>query len=172
MSLPTLTTVGGSLLNAGYAGQIADGEEAQVSSFTNTGSTAIDFGIAVVRDTADGSCKVIAADTDQILGITVRNPLFPATADGNNTVKYNQYSSVPVMRDGVIFVTAAENVRRGDQALILTASGGTIGGSEGGAAGSGRVAFPGMNAVWLDTTASGSVGRVQIKTTGTARTTT
>lgn len=178
MSTPSLASAGGNLLAPGYPGQIADSEEAQVDSFTNTGSTSLDFGVACVRDTADRSCKVIAADTDQILGVTVRNPLFPAASDG--TVKYAQYKEVPVLRDGVIWVLNGDSTtsRRGDQALILTAGGagnaaaGAIGCSAGGAAGSGRVAFPGMNAVWEDSVASGVVGRIRVKTTGTARTTT
>ncbi len=181
MATPVLSTAGTDLLAAGYAGLIADSEEAQVDSFTNTGSTAIDFGVAVVRDTTvDRGCKNIAADTDQVLGVSVRNPLFPASTDGVNTVKYAQYASVPVLRDGVIFVINGDSVttRRGDQALILTAGGagnasvGAIGGSAGGVAGSGRVAFPGMNAVWEDAVASAAVGRIRVKTTGTVRTTT
>ncbi len=171
-----LETVGGAQFNAGYPGQIADGEPVQIDSYTNSGSTALDFGIVAVRDTNDGTCKVMAADTDQILGIIVRHPTM--TADSTGAVKYAQYGSVPIMRDGVIFVKAAEAVRRGDQVLVLTAGGagntaaGALGGSKGGVAGSGRVAIPGMNAVWEDTVASGAVGRIRIKTTGTARTTT
>lgn len=174
MATPVLSTAGGDLFDAGYAGQIVDGEESQVDTFTQAGATAMDFGIvAVLNGTGaanDRLCKVMAADTDLILGITVRNPLFPATTDGVNTVKYNQYVNVPVMRLGVIWVKAAEDVRAGDQALALTASGGTIGGSKGGAAGAGRVDIPG--AVWMDTVSSGSVGRVRINTVGTRKTTT
>jgi hypothetical protein len=170
MAIPTLATAGGRTFNAGYAGQIADSEPAQIDSFTNTSATAVDFGRVVVRDTNDRSCKVMAADSDQLLGISVRHALQPASTDGNNTVNYPQYQSVPVMRLGVIFVIAAENVRRGDQALALTAGGGTIGGSQGGVAGAGRIDIPG--AVWEDTVSSGSVGRLRINTVGTRRTTT
>jgi len=171
-----LETVGGAQFVAGYAGQIADGEVTQIDSFVNSGSTALDFGIVVVRDTNDRTCKVMAADTDQILGITVRHA--DKAADSSGNVKYAQYDSVPIMREGVVFVKAAEAVRRGDQVLVITAGGagntaaGALGGSKGGVAGSGRVAIPGMNAVWEDTVASGGIGRVRILTTGTARTTT
>lgn len=174
--IPSLATAGGRLFAVGYEGQIADGEEAQLDSFTNTGSTALDFGILAVRDTADRSCKVMAADTDEQLGITVRNPLRAASTDGNNTVNYPQYSEVVVMRLGVVFVKAAEDVRRGDQVLAITAGGsgnsnaGAFGGSKGGVAGSGRVDVPG--AIWEDTVSSGSIGRIRINTVGTRRTTT
>jgi len=176
MALPTLATAGTRLFTAGYAGQIADGEETQLDSFTNTGSAAIDFGILAVRDTGDRSCKLMAADTDQQLGITVRNPIRAASTDGNNTVNYPQYSEVVVMRLGVVFVQAAEAVRRGDQVLAITAGGagnaalGSFGGSKGGVAGSGRVDV--IGAVWEDTVASGGIGRIRINTVGTRRTTT
>jgi hypothetical protein len=170
MAIPSLATAGTRTFAVGYAGQVADAEPFQIDSFVNTSATAVDFGRVVVRDTTDRSCKVMAADTDQILGISVRNPLAPASTDGNNTVNFPQYASVPVMRDGVVFAVAAENVRRGDQVLAITAGGGTLGGSQGGVAGSGRVDVAG--AIWEDTVASGAVGRIRIKTVGTRRTTT
>lgn len=171
-----LTTVGGDQFEIGWEGQVIDQEPSQIDTFINTGSAALDFGILAVRDTADRSCKQMAADADLQLGIVVRNALMPATTDGNNTVNYAQYASVPVLRDGVIVVRAAEAVRRGDQVLAITAGGsgnsnpGAFGGSKGGAAGSGRVDVPG--AVWEDTVASGKLGRIRIKSVGTRRTTT
>jgi hypothetical protein len=77
-----------------------------------------------------------------------------------NIVQYSQYDMVPVLRHGDIFVIAAENVTRGDQALSLTASNGTVGGVTGGAAGAGRVVIP--NAHWETTVAAGAVGIVRI----------
>ena len=171
-----LTSVGGDTLDIGFEGQVIDQEPSQIATFTNSGSTALDFGILAVRDTNDGTCKVMAADTDLQLGIVVRNPLKPASTDGNNTVNYKQYDSVPVLFDGVIVVRAAEAVRGGDQVLAITAGGsgnsnaGAFGGSKGGVAGSGRVDVPG--AVWMDTVASGALGRIRIKQVGTRRTTT
>lgn len=171
-----LTTVGGDTFDIGFEGQVIDEESSQIDSFTNTGSLAMDFGVLAVRDTSDRTCKQMAADADLQLGIVVRNPLRPASTDGNNTVTYKQYDSVPVLRDGVIVVRAAEAVRRGDQVLALTAGGagntslGSFGGSKGGAAAGGRVDVP--NAVWEDTVASGALGRIRIKTVGTRRTTT
>ena len=171
-----LFSAGGDLFDIGFEGQVIDQEPSQIDTFTNTGSLAMDFGVLAVRDTADRACKQMAADTDQQLGIVVRNPLRPASTDGNNTVSYKQYDSVPVLRDGVIVVRAAEAVRRGDQVLALTAGGsgntslGSFGGSEGGVAGSGRVDVPG--AIWEDTVASGKLGRIRIKSVGTRRTTT
>ena len=171
MATPTLATAGGRNLAVGYAGQIADLEPAQVSSYINNSATAIDFGVLVVRDTTvDGTCKPMAADTDQQLGISVRNAV-GINASSANVVNYAQYASVPVMNDGVVFVTAAEAVRAGDAVLALTAGPGTFASSKGGVAGSGRVAVTG--AIWLDTVAASGIGRIRIKTAGNlGRTTT
>lgn len=178
MSTPTLASAGGRLFAGGQAGQIVDGVPAQQDSYALSSAT-LDFGIVAVLDTTSTGrvCKAMAADTDLILGIVVRNALIqPASTDGVNTVTYKQYDEVGVMYDGDIWCIAAEAVRAGDQALAITAGGsgnsnaGAIGGSKGGAAGSGRVDIPG--AKWLDTTASGAVGRVRIKTAGVRKTTT
>jgi hypothetical protein len=177
MSTPTLATAGGRTFAAGYAGQIADGEPVQQDSFVLSSAT-LDFGIVAVRDTSkERTCKAMSADGDEILGIVVRDPIVqPASSDGLNTITYKQYDEVGILRDCVIFVKAAEDVRAGDQALALTAGGagnnqaGAIGGSKGGAAGSGRIDIP--YAIWEDTTASGSIGRVRIKTVGVRRLTT
>jgi hypothetical protein len=174
----SLASAGGAQFTPGNAGQIADQDEAQVATHINQSSTAIDFGVAVARDTTvDNGCKPWSGDSDYFLGVSVRNPIAPAATDGY-TVSFPQYATVPVLKDGVIYVQAAEAVRAGDQVLIITAGGsgngtaGAFGGSKGGVAGSGRVAIPGMNGIWVDTVASGGIGRIRIKSTGTARTTT
>lgn len=176
MTLLDPSTAGGDQFPAGIAGMLADNEPAQIDSFINSGSSDLDFGILAVRDTSDRTCKVMAADADLQLGITVRNlTQRPSNLTTPSTV-YKQYDTVPVLRDGVIWVQAAEAVRRGDQVLAITAGGsgnanlGSFGGSKGGAAAGGRVDVPG--AVWEDTTASGAVGRIRIKSAGTRRTTT
>jgi hypothetical protein len=175
--LPTLNSAGGDLFAAGYAGQVADAEPSQTDSFINSNATTIDFGIMVARDTTQArACRPVAADGDELLGISVRNPIVETVDPTNPVLGYKQYDSVRVLRDGVIFVQAAEAVRAGDQALMLTAGGsgnaqaGAIGGSQGGVAGAGRIDIPG--AIWEDTIPSGAIGRVRIKSVGTRRTTT
>ncbi len=177
MSQPTLATAGGRRFAKGYPGQVADLEPAQIQTGSNTSATAIVMGVAIAVDPAvDNGYKPWAADADQFGGISVRNPVQVADSSGNINVP--QYDSLGALTDGVIFVQACEAVRKDDQALIITAGGsgnsvaGAIGGSKGGVAGSGRIAFPGMNAKWMDDTASGAVGRVRVKTTGGVRTTT
>jgi hypothetical protein len=154
-----LGTPGGLLHDPGYPGMIADMNIPTIESKTNEGATAIDFGRIVARGTtADDTCKAPAADADQLIGIAVRYPIRPANA--SDIVLYNQFDTVPILKQGYIWVLAAEAVTRGDAVLSLTAGGGTIGGTTGGAAGAGRVALP--NAKWETTTASGALGMVRI----------
>ena len=131
--------------------------------------------MAVADDvTGTGFAKVWGADTDHICGVSVRNVVRAVGASG--VLNIPQYESIAVLKDGVIFVKAAEDVRKDDQVLIITAGGtgnttvGSFGGSKGGVAGSGRVDYP--NALWLEDTSSGAIGRIRVKFTGTRRTTT
>lgn len=163
MSLPSLSTYGSYQRDLGYAGELVDQNPFVAESLMNDQAVAVPFGNAVARSAADNTCKAPAADGDVIIGISLRHAIRPtlgASVGGTNVVQYAQNDEVPVLRDGFIYVLAAENVTRGDQALSLTASNGTIGGVTGGAAGAGRVAIPGAN--WETTTASGSVGIVRI----------
>ncbi len=153
-----LSTYGGILHDPGYPGMIADLNIPTIESKTNDLTVGIDFGRAVARSAADNTCKAPAADADKIIGISVRYAIRPANSSG--VVLYNQYDTVPILKEGYIWVLAAEPVTRGDAVLSLTAGNGTLGGVTGGAAGTGRVAVP--NAVWETTTASGALGMVRI----------
>lgn len=125
MSKPDLSTYGGRLRDLGYAGQIVDTNPATIESKTNDQATAIDFGVAVARSAANDTCKAPSAVSDKIIGISVRHAIRPA--DSSNNVTYAQRDSVPILRDGYAYATAAENVTRGDTAVALTASSGTLG---------------------------------------------
>jgi hypothetical protein len=173
-----LTTCGGDTFTAGVPGQIADLESAQIITRINGQSGAIDFGVAAGWNTgdADGSCRAITT-ASFLLGITAREPLFAASADGLTTVNYTQYKSVPILIDGEIFVQAAEATLAQDEVIAITDGSGTgntatgaLGAIHSGALSSVRLLVPG--AVWLDTVASGAIGRVRIKTVGNVRTTT
>lgn len=160
MAKPDLTTYGGDLRDLGYAGQLThEVHMADMDSKTNESATAIDFGIAVARGTtSDNTCKVIAADADLPIGLSVRLPNRPADASGN--VTYAQRDQVPILKNGWMFAVPFENVGRGAQVLSITAQGGKLGSTTGGAAGAGRVVVPG--AVWETTTTAGQVGKVRI----------
>jgi hypothetical protein len=158
MSTPDLNVVKGALLDIGYAGQVADMQDSEIESLKNTAATAIDFAYAVARGTGDNSCKAIAVDGDTPIGISVRYPIRPA--DSTGVVKYAQNDSVPVMRRGNIFAIAYENAAAGDAVISVTAQGGKLGSTTGGAAGTGRVAING--AYWQGAVTAGSIGKIRI----------
>jgi hypothetical protein len=158
MSKPDLTTYGGRLRDIGYAGQIVDENSVDMETLTNDLAVSIDFGWAVARSAADNTCKAPTADGDKIIGISVRHAIRPA--DVSNNVLYAQRDAVPILKSGFIYVTAFENVVRGDGAISVTAQNGKISGTTAGAAGAGRVAIPA--ATWETTTLAGLVGIVRI----------
>jgi len=158
MAKPDLNTYGGKLRDLGYAGEIVNMHPNTIESKTNESATALDFGVAVARGAADDTCKPQGADGDKLIGISARHAIRPA--DASNNVVYNRYDSVPIVREGYVYVVAFENVTRDDQVLAITAQTGKLGGVTGGAAGAGRIVLP--NAKWETTTTAGSVGIVRI----------
>jgi hypothetical protein len=179
MSTPTLATAGGALLDIGYSGQIANAEESSIFSLDNettttTASTGIDlvgtmdFGIAVARGTLAGCCKVITADSDLPIGITVRHPTMVSTSGG--IVGYATSKPVPIAYLGDLYVKAYEAVNAGDQVISVTAQGGKLSGPKSGVVGSGRVLVP--NCHWVNAVASGAVGLVRLTGINNPRTTT
>jgi hypothetical protein len=160
MSKPDLSTYGGRLRDLGYAGEIVDTNPVISQSLTNDQTIAVDFGVAVARSAADGTCKAPAADADKIIGISIRHAIRPASTDGNNTVNYAKNDSVPILKDGFIYVLAYENTNRGDGVISVTAQNGKLGSTTGGAAGAGRVVVPG--ATWETSTTAGQIGIVRI----------
>lgn len=175
MSQPSLSTAGGALFALGYAGQPASIEECSIFSLNNESTTGgvdsagmIDFGIAVARGTNDGYCKIIAADGDLPIGITVRHPTMVATASGSY-VGYRSSYPVPIMYLGDIYVLAYEDVVAGDQVISVTAQGGKLSGTHSGVVGSGRVLVP--NAHWVSAVSAGSVGLVRLTGVNNPRTT-
>lgn len=113
----------------GFQGQLYDTFAGNyVFSAINDQSTAIDFGSFTAASASSNTCKAPAADTDRLIGISVRQ--FKASTNTSNTVAYNQYDTVPLVNfapDGIVCL-AAEAVTRGDTAVSITAGGGTVGG--------------------------------------------
>lgn len=158
-----LNNPGGRTLTRGYAGNWADTSAHIAVTRKNENAAVIDYGIAVARGAANDTCKVITADADKVAGISVRHvtaPYNPTTGE----VAYRQYDTVPLARFGRLLVTALENATEGDQVLFITAQGGKLGSTTGGAAGAGRVAVPGAR--WAETVAAGAVGIIEINMLG------
>lgn len=178
MSVASLSSAGGATLSIGYAGQIANPEEYSAFSLDNESTSGgltilgqaggIDFGIAVARGTKAGCCKIIAADTDLPIGITVRSPTM--VTDTAGVIGYRSSSTVSIAYLGDIYATAYEAVAAGDEVLSVTAQGGALSGNKAGLAGSGRVKVPGAH--WVNAVAAGAVGLVRMTGINNPRTTT
>lgn len=164
MAKPDLTTYGGRLRDLGYAGQIVDTNPTTIESKTNEAATAIDFGVVVARGASDDTCKAPSADADRLIGISARHAIRPA--DAANNVTYGQRDSVPILRDGYVYAVAFENAVRGDTAISVTAQGGKVGSTTGGAAGAGRIALDGTSGkpkvTWETTTSAGQIGILRV----------
>lgn len=158
-----LNNPGGRSLARGYAGNWADTSIHMAVTRKNANAAVIDYGIAIARGANPGECRVITADGDAIAGISVRHvtaPYNPTTGE----VGYRQYDTVPTARFGRILATAFEAVTEGTQVLSITAQGGKLASTTGGAAGAGRVVVPGAR--WAETVAAGAVGIIEINMLG------
>ncbi len=166
-----MTTVG-TTPAIGLAGTDMD-PLAPCDGYINESATAIEPGAPVARGTTTQGgkftefCKPVAADTDEILGPTILRAL---VSTNGTTANYARYDTVPVKKAGKVAVLAAENVRAGDEVIVLTATPGTFASSAGGVVGTGRVAMKGWK--WMTTTASGAIGIIEGFDTHVGRTTT
>lgn len=167
MATPTLATVGGQLFATGYPGQLASTvDEPVIETRINENATAIDFGAPVCIGAATtpgniGNCRPSITGA-VVMGLAVRALSEANTAVSAGTVNYPQFQAVPVLNDGYMWVTAAENVTEGDAGVAVVAGNG-VGGATGGAAnGTTRLTIPGS--IWKQTVVSGSVGLIHIKT--------
>jgi hypothetical protein len=153
-----------------YAGQDMTPDR-PTNTYMNESATALDAGIPAVRGTASTTtpggvetCKPMAADTDDILGVILRIPMKDADFT-TDTVKLGQNEPVPVKVEGRVAVFAAENVRGGDEVIVITAGAGAqttaFGSSFGGVAGAGRVAMTGWKWCGSGTITAGTLAEIE-----------
>jgi hypothetical protein len=135
---PDINSVGGLMRTKGYVGQPSRLTEVVIDSLVSSDATAIQFGTLVGRDPANARCLRNAHDTDELLGLVVRDATpFPADASGN--VAYTQYRAVPFMKLGYLNAFPAEAVNAGDGVVaifdgsshLFTGLGSTVGGVNG-----------------------------------------
>lgn len=137
-------------LTNGFAGMVANGETSNRISRTQEDATAIGFGKPVFRGTGDHG--VTATASANLMGITIANYAAPAVAaTGVQADSYPQYSTVGILTQGVIWVTAGEDVTDGAQAYVT--AGGAIVDTAGG-----NTILTGW--FFQDTVASGAVVRL------------
>lgn len=108
-------------LPKGYPGMVANGETSNRLTRTCEDAGGIGFGKAVFRGSGDHGCTATAGG--QLLGITIATPGLGLVA-GQTADLYPQYENVAILTQGVIFVTAGEDVTDGAQAYVT--SGGAI----------------------------------------------
>lgn len=99
-------------LAAGYPGMPANGETSNRISRTCEDAGGIPFGVPVYRGAGDHGCTMTPG---VLLGISIAHQALGLVA-GQTADEYAQYEEVAIMTQGVIFVTAAEDVTDGAQA--------------------------------------------------------
>ncbi len=138
---------------AAYAvGRRANMEEWNTITRTNSGATAIPFGVPAVPGASGHTCVILTATAQNILGITEASVTQPHVGDN-----HAQYENVPICDMGVIGVLLGADVVEGAQARFNLANSTWTG-----AAQSATVAtIPG--AQFAEAGTSGSVGVVRYR---------
>lgn len=116
----------------GYPGQVANGEASNRISRTNEDATPIPFGAAVFRGAGANGCTATPS-AGGFLGIAIADKTQAPATPGGAVDVFPQYANVPILNEGVIWVTAGEAVTQGApahvsaaKAIIDTAGGGAI----------------------------------------------
>lgn len=104
---------------AKYAvGRRANMEEWNTITRTNSGASAIPFGVPVVPGSTDHSCVILTATAQNVLGITEATLTHPHVGDN-----HAQYDNVPICEVGVIGVLLGADVTEGAQARFNLSNG-------------------------------------------------
>ena len=144
----------------GFVGQFADLQLTNVIS-RSVETAEIDFGLAVVRGTADDQCILPSATGQSFLGITARTIAGDADTAGDR--KYQVNESANILDEGVIYAICEDGCSPGDDVFFrhTTGTGSVIGAlrTDADTATADQIS----NAVWDTTTAAGEIGRVKLK---------
>jgi len=137
---------------AAYAGMVANTEPNNLISREVETSAGVGFGIPVIQGTADNQCDVVAASTDAVIGITVRDQ---STTDD----KFALADSALLMRNGVIWaeVSDAGGVVAGDPVWVKV-SDGTFSNADAGTNGSIQLA----GCRWESTAANAALAKIRV----------
>lgn len=141
---------------AAYAGMIANTEPNNLISRIVETVAGVGFAVPVIQGTADNECDVVAASTDVVIGITVRDQ--SVTAD-----TFAQYDSALLMREGVLWVTVTDagGVVAGDPVWVLVADG-TFSNADAGTSQSLRI----NDARWDSSAANGALAKIRFDLDG------
>lgn len=135
-----------------YLGMIANGEPNVLISREVETSGGIGFGVPVIQGTADNQCDEVAASTDAVIGITVRDQ---STTDDT----FAENDSALLMRKGVMWVTVTDagGVAAGDDVWVLVADG-TFSNADAGTNGSLKLA----GCRWETSAANGALAAIRV----------
>lgn len=147
-----LQTTYATSMAAAYNGMIATTEPWTLISRLVETSGGLGFGVPVIQGTADGECDEVAASTDDVIGITVRDQ--SATAD-----TFAEGASALLMRKGVMWVTVTDagGVSAGDPVWVLV-SNGTFSNADAGSDGSIQLA----GCRWETSAANGALAKIRV----------
>jgi hypothetical protein len=145
------TTYSDSMASA-LRGMIANSEPNVLISREVETSGGIGFGVPVIQGSGDNQCDEVAASTDAVIGITVRDQ--SVTDD-----TFAQYDSALLMRKGVIWVTVTDagGVSAGDDVWVLVADG-TFSNADAGTNGSLKLA----GCRWETSAANGALAKIRV----------
>ncbi len=120
MAMSPLQTTYAQYHAVAYEGLIADSRDQTVESRVVETSAGIGYGKVCVQGTADNQVKVSAAVL-AFVGISVAVNFHGENVSPSDL--FPQYSNIPVLRKGVIWVTASVAVAVGDLAYYVPATG-------------------------------------------------
>lgn len=83
-------------------------------------NASIGFGLAIAQGTADNECRLLAATSDKVVGVSVFTH-----ADNINTVAYAPQAVLSVLTEGSIWVKPEEAVVVGDPVYVRAVAAGT-----------------------------------------------
>jgi len=106
-------------LAPGYPGMVANAETSNRISRTCEDAAGITFGKAIFRGAGDHGCTATPT-AGALLGISIAHEALGASLAGTVDT-FPQYSTVPILTQGVIWVTAGATVAKGDQAYVTSA---------------------------------------------------
>lgn len=137
---------------AAYEGMIANGEPNVLISREVETSAGIGFGVPVIQGTADKQCDVVAASTNDVIGITVRDQ---STTDDT----FAENDTALLMRKGVMWVTVTDagGVSAGDEVWVKV-SDGTFSNADAGTNGSLKLA----GCRWETSAANGALAAIRV----------
>jgi predicted RecA/RadA family phage recombinase len=139
-------------LAAAFAGMVANLEPSVLVSRLVETEAGIGFGVPVIQGTADDEINVVAASTDDPVGITVR-------VNDQVSNLYPKGASAMIMTQGVMWVTVTDagGVAAGDPVWVAVATG-TFSNADAGSSGSLRLA----GCRWESSAANGALAKIRV----------